>query len=141
MRNPVHILFCLLLVIISNTLIANENSQPGFSESDRNVIQQYFAPAPAPDLPPGMVFNNASLKKKKLLQKKPLPPGLAAQLQKNGTLPPGLAKNALPADLEKKLPAVTDGYERAVLDDLTVVLIEVATNRIVDLVHASVTKE
>lgn len=134
MRKCFHSLGYLLLILSSGAAIANEDTPAGFSESERQVIQQYFAPAPAPKLPSGMVFNNASLQKKKLLEKKPLPPGLAAQLQKNGTLPPGLAKNALPADLETKLPAVPTGYERAVLDDLTVILIEVATNRIVDLV-------
>lgn len=126
MRNRFRIILSMLLIASSVSVIANEDASVVFSASERQTIQQYFAPAPAPELPPGMVFNNASLKKKKLLEKKQLPPGLAAQVQKNGTLP---------ADLEKKLPAVPAGYERAVLDDLTIVLIEVATNRIIDLVQ------
>ena len=35
-----------------------------------------------------------------LAKKKSLPSGLQKQLEKNGTLPPGLAKRELPYDLE-----------------------------------------
>jgi hypothetical protein len=62
------------------------------------------------------------------------------QLQRNGTLPPGLAKRALPADLESQLPPVKKGYQRSILEDLTIVLIEEATGRIADIIIGAATE-
>lgn len=152
MRNPFRIILILLLVLGSGTSPANEvleaaaekAVQARFTELERQLIEKYFGEAEQPTAPrSGIVFNNVSLQKKKqqaaALQKKPLPPGIGAQLKRNGTLPPGLAKRALPADLENQLPPVAAGYERAVLDDLTVVLIQIATNQIVDMIVETVT--
>lgn len=127
---------------------AEKAVQAGFTEMERQLIVKYLGgETEQPALRSGIVFNNVSLQKKKEqhlpagLQKKPLPPGLAAQLQRNGTLPPGLAKRSLPADLEKQLSPLTAGYERSLLDDLTVVLIETATNRIIDMIVDPVSGE
>ena len=68
-----------------------------------------------------------------LARKDKLPPGLAMQLQKNGTLPPGLANKNLPADLEKQLPPPPAGYERRVIEDAAIVLVEKATGKIADV--------
>jgi hypothetical protein len=68
MRIRFQILFTFLLIVCGASVTA-QNSSAGFSAAERQTIQQYFAPAPAPELPPGMVFNNASLKKKKQLEK------------------------------------------------------------------------
>lgn len=122
--------------------------EAGFTELERQLIRRYLGGEPAGQTRSGIVFNNATLQKQREqrqlpagLQKKPLPPGLAAQLQRNGTLPPGLSKKALPADLERQLPPVRPGYERSILDDLTVVLIETATNRIIDIIFDTVAGE
>jgi hypothetical protein len=40
----------------------------------------------------------------------------------------------LPADLVRQLPPVREGYERSILEDMTVVLIETATGRIADII-------
>jgi hypothetical protein len=118
----------------------------GFTELERQLINHYFDGETDPPARSGIVFNNTSLQKKKeqalppgLAKKKELPPGLAAQLQRNGTLPPGLARRNLPADLTSQLPPVRPGYERSILDDLTVVLVETATQTIVDIIFDTVT--
>ena len=67
-----------------------------------------------------------------LARKDSLPPGLARQLERNGTLSPGLAKRDLPTDLEAKLPQAEAGLERVIVDN-DVVLIEQATGRILDI--------
>ena len=67
-----------------------------------------------------------------LAKRESLPPGLQKQLERNGTLPPGLAKRDLPADLASRLPKRDSGYERVIVDD-DVVLIEKATNKLLDI--------
>lgn len=67
-----------------------------------------------------------------LARKESLPPGLAMQLKKNGTLPPGLAKRQLPEDLANMLPPTGKGRERVIVDN-NVVLIEKATGKILDI--------
>jgi len=63
-----------------------------------------------------------------------LPPGLEKQLRRNGTLPPGLQKKAtpLPADLERRLPALPSGHARVVVSD-RVLVVEIRTQKIVDV--------
>ena len=53
-------------------------------------------------------------------------------MERNGTLPPGLAKRDLPTDLEAKLPEAEAGRKRVIVDN-DVVLIEQATGRILDI--------
>jgi len=67
-----------------------------------------------------------------LAKKESLPPGLARQLQRNGKLPPGLEKRRLPQDLERRLPPRDRRFERVVVDT-DVVLIETATNVVLDV--------
>ncbi len=61
-----------------------------------------------------------------------LAPGLAMQLQRNGTLPPGLAKKALPPGLSGQLPPLAPGTARYVVNN-DVVLIQMATGLILDI--------
>jgi hypothetical protein len=67
-----------------------------------------------------------------LAKKKDLPPGLERQLERNGKLPPGLEKRRLPGDLEHRLPRRDRRYERVIVDN-DVVLIETATNIVLDI--------
>jgi len=67
-----------------------------------------------------------------LAKRKELPPGLA----KRHTLPPGLQVRELPADLARKLPEPEKGLERIIADG-SVVLIEKATGRILDIILGS----
>lgn len=139
----------LLTVIIS--VNANETTDPvtikevadGFTRAEQLAIRNYLDGNAQQPADTGIVYNKITLKKMKdmqlppgLTKRKELPPGLAAQLKRNGTLPPGLAKRNLPELLEQQLPPVRAGYERSILENMTVVLIETATNRIIDLILA-----
>ncbi|MEJ2109069.1 MAG: hypothetical protein P8Z37_03975 [Acidobacteriota bacterium] len=74
-----------------------------FSDRDRQVIGDYYARHKAKKVPPG------------LAKKDQLPPGLARQVVKKGTLPPGLQGRALPQDLESRLSRLSDGYRRVII--------------------------
>lgn len=62
-----------------------------------------------------------------------LPPGLA---KRGGKLPPGLAKR-LPSDLERRLPPRRAKYRRVVVDN-DIVLIDAATNKVLDVLEGIV---
>jgi len=74
-----------------------------------------------------------------LAKKKSLPPGLQRQLERNGRLPPGLAKRDLPADLQSELPPAKEGTER-VIAGADVVLIHEATGVVLDILRDVVTR-
>jgi len=74
-----------------------------------------------------------------LAKKTSLPPGLQRQLERNGRLPPGLAKRDLPADLQSQLPPAKDGTER-VIAGADVVLIHEATGVVLDILRDVVTR-
>jgi len=95
-------------------------SDAGGRDEEVRVIRAYFANTA--NLPPG------------LARREKLPPGLEKQLRRNGTLPPGLQKKAtpLPADLERRLPALPSGHARVVVSD-RVLVVEIRTQKIVDV--------
>jgi hypothetical protein len=120
---------------------------PAFTERERRVITDYFAragdalrrgsPSPdgrrpgpaghssrggAPGLPPG------------LARREQLPPGLQHRLERDGRLPAGLHKQALPEELRARLPRRSGRYQRA-LGDGRVLLIDRVTDRIVDILE------
>ncbi|TVQ82904.1 MAG: hypothetical protein EA357_08055 [Micavibrio sp.] len=66
-----------------------------------------------------------------LAKRDSLPPGLAMQLERNGRLPPGLEKQGLSADLERRLP-LREGLKRILAGD-DVLLVDTATDIIVDI--------
>ena len=150
-----------LLLGVSGTSIADEASttamenavEAGFSELEKQIIGEYYSDANTPPVT-GEEENAGTAQDRKpkgkpakgknksgdqgqlpkgLAKRDRLPPGLERQLQKNGTLPPGLAKRSLPRDLEQRLPPVPEGYERQIIEDSTVVLVELATGRIADV--------
>lgn len=117
----------------------------GFSELERRLIKEYLGEyGMGSEKDPEAGKGKKRSKGKKglppgLANKDRLPPGLEKQLQKNGTLPPGLAKRDLPNDLQSRLPPVPKGYERSIIEDATVVLVEKATGRIADIITDVVT--
>lgn len=89
-----------------------------FSDHERAEIRRYFAH----QLPPGLAKRNQ------------LPPGLSKQLATRGTLPPGLSGDRLPADLERRLSQLPEGYVRLrVATD--VLLLDARTRVILDTVR------
>ncbi len=61
-----------------------------------------------------------------------LPPGLEKHLERNGQLPPGLTGRDLPVGLSGQLPPVRQGTRRIIVDR-DVVLIDIATNVVIDV--------
>jgi Ni/Co efflux regulator RcnB len=60
-----------------------------------------------------------------------LPPGVARKYARGKRLPPGIAKQALPPDLERRLPA-QPGHQYVMVDS-DVLLVAVATGIVVDI--------
>jgi Ni/Co efflux regulator RcnB len=69
--------------------------------------------------------------KKGKSKQKGLPPGIAMNLARGKTLPPGIAKQQLPAPLVAQLPPPPRGHEIVVVDG-RVLLVEIATQVIRD---------
>ena len=148
MKNILILTLFTSLLLGYNYGVADENGKSmaktiadaAFSEVERKIIEKYYGKVHET----GTVSNSKGKKAKGLppglAKRDSLPPGLAKQLEKNGTLPPGLAKRALPADLESQLPPVPKGYQRSILEDMTVVLIEEATGRIADIIFDAATQ-
>ncbi len=86
-----------------------------FTATEREVILRWFADVPT-------------------TTEQQLPPGLAKQLHKRGSLPPGLSGRALPPGLAKKLGPAPKGYERVIVDR-DVVLVNSVTGAIVDILR------
>jgi hypothetical protein len=89
------------------------------SAEERDIIADFFRTNET-DLPPG------------LARRQSLPPGLARQLERNGTLPPGLSTSGMPAALRSQLPGRT---EDVTIIGSDVILVDIATRVIVDIIH------
>jgi hypothetical protein len=121
----------------------------GFTELERQMVEKYFGKMPA-DAKAATTLEtdgdddggkgHKGKKDKHGGKDKGLPPGLAKRdslppgLAKRETLPPGLAKRNLPADLEEQLPPPPEGYERQIIGDAAVVLIDKATGKVADII-------
>ena len=64
--------------------------------------------------------------------KKQMPRGIAKKLERGGTLPPGIEKTRMPADLARELPRRPADQELTIVED-NVVLVERTTRRILDI--------
>ena len=104
-----------------------------FDEIERIVIEEYFGGQSQgkgkknKDLPPG------------LAKRDQLPPGLSRQIQRNGTLPPGLQTYDLPPDLIGRLPPAPGGTRRVIVGN-DVVLIRQGTRYILDVIKDVLTQ-
>jgi len=119
-----------------------------FSDIERRIMKRYFdlkrpvaTDEEADDSDDSGRGKKAKKHKKKKGKKKGLPPGLAKRkslppgLAKRASLPPGLARDELPKDLVRDLPPPIEGTKRVIVDDLTVVLVEEATGRVLDILE------
>ena len=61
-----------------------------------------------------------------------LPPGIAKNLARGKSIPPGIAKQYLPEGLRKSLPAPPSGHERVIVGG-KILLVEIATQVIHDV--------
>lgn len=92
------------------------------TEVERRLIRDYFTGTPVASLPPGLAKRDR------------LPPGLAKQVERNGTLPPGLHARALPDPLRNRLPRRAEEIDRVVVGN-DVLLIERGTRLILDILE------
>ena len=67
---------------------------------------------------------------------KQMPRGIAKKLERGGTLPPGIEKTRMPADLARELPQRPADQELTIVED-NVVLMEKTTGRILDILKGS----
>ena len=115
-------------------------NQPFFSDKEKELIGDFFDILRGDQESKGSKGSKGSKNKKGLppglAKKKELPPGLAKQLEKNGTLPPGLSKRDLPRDLRSKLPSRKSIFERIIVGD-DVLLIEKGTEIILDILRGA----
>ncbi len=65
---------------------------------------------------------------------KEMPRGISKKLERGGTLPPGIKKTRMPADLARELPRRPANQELTIVED-NVVLLEKTTGRILDIVR------
>ncbi len=150
MRLITGIIVCIAFILFAvpaNAQTSNEVIGVVFKEIEKRLIKEYFG-GPAAERPrddggdkgKGKDKDQAKGKDKSkqmpagLARRDQLPPGLQKQLERNGTLPPGLAKRQLPADLKGLLPPPPKGRERIIVDN-DVLLIEMATGLILDIIE------
>jgi len=89
-----------------------------FTDADKYIIQDYYRR----NLPPG------------LAKRSTLPPGLQKQLQRKGSLPPGLSAEPLPHDLERNLSRLPEGYIRVRIET-DIFIMRAATKEIIDVLR------
>jgi len=88
-----------------------------FTDRDRVVIQDYYH-----RLPPG------------LAKKGKIPPGHAYRLRRNDGIPPDVAWEYLPPDVEGRLSRLPDGYARIVIG-ADVAIMNARTRVVVDVLE------
>ncbi|MEJ2255300.1 MAG: hypothetical protein P8Y75_13245 [Nitrospirota bacterium] len=102
---------------VKDASVTNASVRVAFTRRDVKLIRAYYRK----NLPPG------------LAKKKRLPPGLQRQVQRNGTLPPGLAARSLPRELERKLSPIPENYVRLRVG-MDIVLMDTRTRVVLDIV-------
>ncbi len=120
---PVLSLLAAFLLVQATAAAADLNVSIRFSSNEISVIHDFFH---------DYHLDNHVDKKGGKKGSKPLPPGIAKNLERGKPLPPGIAKRSLPNDLLVRLPPVADGYERVVIAG-KILLIEIATQIIHDV--------
>ena len=96
-----------------------------FGESQEATIRAWFSNKQNLEgLPPGLV------------KRERLPAGLARQMEKNGSLPPGLQKRVhlFPLELGRLLPELPKGVIRVVIG-VDILLLDETSNTILDIVR------
>ena len=92
-----------------------------FTDRDRVVIRDYYRDYYR-SLPPG------------LAKKGKIPPGHAYKMQRNQGVPPDVAWQYLPSDVERRLSHLPDGYARIVIG-ADVAIMNTRTRVVVDLLE------
>lgn len=129
----------LMLAVATNTWAATTvkgSIQIVFTPEERKIVREYYSKdivveawgqegkGKGKGLPPG------------LAKKQRLPPGLRKQLQRNGTLPPGLEKKMepLPQELDVRLKPLPPEHVRVVIGT-DVIILDKTTQKILDIMR------
>lgn len=109
---------CALYPSSGRVVIEDKNTKidVSFTDKDKYIIRDYYRH----NLPPG------------LAKRSTLPPGLQKQLQRKGSLPPGLSAEPLPQNLEHKLSHLPEGYIRVRIET-DIFLMHAVTKEIFDV--------
>lgn len=91
-----------------------------FSDHDRAVIRDYYRDYYR-SLPPG------------LAKKGKVPPGHAFKLRRHEGVPPGVAWESLPPDVERRLSRLPEGYARVVIG-ADVAILHTRTRVVLDVI-------
>jgi len=94
-----------------------------FSERDRTIIRDYYR-SDYRGLPPGLAKQGKA------------PPGHAFRMQRHQGIPPGVTWETLPADLERRLSRLPDGYVRIVIG-ADVAILHTRTRVVLDVIEAT----
>jgi hypothetical protein len=92
-----------------------------FSDHDRAVIRDYYR-GDYRSLPPG------------LAKKGKIPPGHAFKMRRQEGIPPGVAWEYLPPDVERRLSRLPDGYARIVIG-ADVAILNTRTRVVLDVIE------
>jgi hypothetical protein len=90
-----------------------------FSERDRGILRDYYR---GYRLPPGLAKQGK------------IPPGHAYRLQRHQSLPPGARWEYLPADIDRRLSRLPEGYVRIVIGG-DVAILHTRTRVVLDVVE------
>jgi hypothetical protein len=105
------------LAAIALTLLAAHAEAATFSSHEVEIITRYYHDVAGEAGQPAA---------------KPLPRGIAKNLKRGKTMPPGIAKQQLPAPLVRELPPPPAGFERIVVAG-KILLVEIATQAVHDV--------
>jgi hypothetical protein len=94
-----------------------------FSDHDRAIIRDYYR-KDYRGLPPGLAKQGK------------IPPGHAFKLARHQDIPPGIAWQSLPADLERRLSRLPDGYVRIMIGGEAGIL-HTRTRVVLDVIEAA----
>ncbi len=92
-----------------------------FSDRDRAIIRDYYR-GYYRGLPPGLAKQGK------------IPPGHAFRMQRHQGLPPGVTWEYLPADMERRLSRLPDGYVRIVIGT-DVAILHTRTRVVLDVIE------
>jgi len=124
--------------VASNHLTTEQVVDRVFTTVERRILRRYYEARGESGANDGVDHGNKGAGKGK---NKGMPPGLAKRggnlppglAKRGGELPPGLAKR-LPSDLERELPPRPGTYRRVIVDN-DIVLIDAATNKVLDILE------
>lgn len=130
------------IVVASGHLTKEQVIDRVFTNVERRILRRYYDARSGGSADDGRHSNKRAHKGKgKGKKHKGMPPGLAKRggnlppglAKRGGKLPPGLAKR-LPGDLRRELPPRSREFRRVVVDN-DIVLIDAATNKVLDILE------